>query len=54
VILINLSSEIQTIKPGDRIAQMVIQKVEQVNLEEVENINVTDRGEGGFGHSGNQ
>ena len=54
VILINLSNEIQAIQPGDRIAQMIIQKVEQVYLEEVENLNETQRGEGGFGHSGKQ
>jgi dUTP pyrophosphatase len=52
VILINLSKESQVIHTGDRIAQMVIQKVEQVQLQEVEEINETLRGDGGFGHSG--
>jgi dUTP pyrophosphatase len=52
VILINLSKEPQVINLGDRIAQMIIQKVEQVQLEEVEDINETERGHGGFGHSG--
>lgn len=52
VILINLSSEEQVIHPGDRIAQMVFQKVEHVLLEEAENLNKTNRGHGGFGHSG--
>jgi dUTP pyrophosphatase len=52
VILINLSKEPQVINSGDRIAQMIIQKVEQVQLEEVEDINETERGHGGFGHSG--
>ncbi|MFT4204647.1 MAG: dUTP diphosphatase [Chitinophagaceae bacterium] len=52
VILINLSTEIQTIKPGDRIAQIVIQQVAQVILHEVKEINETVRGEGGFGHTG--
>ena len=52
VILINLSSEIQTINDGDRIAQMVIQPVEQIEWTQVENINETKRGEGGFGHTG--
>ncbi len=52
VILINLSSEAVTIANGDRIAQMVIQKIEQAELVLVENINETQRGEGGFGHTG--
>ncbi|MFL9482457.1 dUTP diphosphatase [Chitinophagaceae bacterium LWZ2-11] len=52
VILINLSNEQQTIQHGDRIAQMVIQKVEQVELVQVEVINETLRGEGGFGSTG--
>jgi len=52
VILINLSTEKQTIKSGDRIAQMVIQQVAQVILHEVKEINETVRGEGGFGHTG--
>ena len=54
VILINLSSETQTITNGDRIAQMVFQKVEQVELVAVENINETVRGTGGFGSTGKQ
>lgn len=52
VILINLSNEAQTIQPADRIAQMVLQKVEQAELIAVEAINVTARNEGGFGHTG--
>lgn len=52
VILINLSDEIQQIKQGDRIAQMVICKVEQACLQLVPNLNETARGEGGFGHTG--
>ena len=52
VVLINLSDEPQTIYPGERIAQMVIQKVEKVILTQVEEINATVRGEGGFGHTG--
>ena len=52
VILINLSNEPQTIQAGDRIAQMVIQKVESVLLEQVEELATTVRGEGGFGHTG--
>lgn len=52
VILINLSAEPQAINNGDRIAQMVFQKVEKVILEQVAAINDTQRGEGGFGHTG--
>lgn len=52
VVLINLSNEPQVIHPGDRIAQMVIQKVEKVTMVEVEEIGSTLRGEGGFGHTG--
>jgi dUTP pyrophosphatase len=52
VILINLSAERQTIGNGERIAQMVIQKVEQVVLNEVAVLGDTERGEGGFGHTG--
>lgn len=52
VIMINLSGESQAINPGDRIAQLVVQKIEVIEWEEVENINETERGEGGFGHSG--
>jgi len=54
VVLINLSNETQTIHPGDRIAQMVIQKVEKVILTQVNEIDCTVRGEGGFGHTGKQ
>ncbi|MBA2761999.1 MAG: dUTP diphosphatase [Segetibacter sp.] len=52
VVLINLSNEPQVLHPGDRIAQMVIQKVEKVTLVQVHEISSTTRGEGGFGHSG--
>lgn len=52
IILINLSQEDQVIHPGDRIAQMVVQKVEQVKWNEVEQLEVTLRNEGGFGHTG--
>ena len=54
VILINLSNEVQTIQPADRIAQMVLQKVEQINWQPVSKINDTTRGAGGFGHTGKQ
>ena len=52
VIMINLSNEPQTIAPGDRIAQMVVAPVTQVTLEAVEILTTTDRGHGGFGHTG--
>jgi dUTP pyrophosphatase len=54
VILINLSGEDQTLHPGDRIAQMVIAAVEQIDWEPVEAINETVRSAGGFGHTGKQ
>lgn len=52
VILVNLSSEEVTINDGDRIAQMVIAKHETATWEQVENLDETERGEGGFGSSG--
>jgi dUTP pyrophosphatase len=52
VVLINLSGEEQTIQHGDRVAQMVIQKVEKAQLVQVDEISDTHRGEGGFGHTG--
>jgi dUTP pyrophosphatase len=54
VILINLSQEEQVIHHGDRIAQLVLQKVEQVQWKEVEELEVTERNAGGFGHTGKQ
>lgn len=53
VILINLSNEDFMVKKGDRIAQMVIAKHETVIWNEVEFLEDTQRGEGGFGHTGN-
>ncbi|MBN9298467.1 MAG: dUTP diphosphatase [Filimonas sp.] len=52
VLLINLSNEQQVIQPAERIAQMVIQQVEQVEWLAVETIDSTERGSGGFGHTG--
>jgi len=52
VILANISSENVDINDGDRICQMVINKVEMVELEQVEELNQTVRGAGGFGHTG--
>ncbi|MBQ2460575.1 MAG: dUTP diphosphatase [Bacteroidaceae bacterium] len=52
VILINLSQEPFTINDGERIAQMVIARHEQAVWEDVEVLDETERGAGGFGHSG--
>lgn len=52
VILINLSAETFTINDGERIAQMVIAKHEQAEWIEVEELVETQRGQGGFGHTG--
>ena len=54
IVLINLSSEEQVINPGDRIAQMIIQKVEWAEFVQVEILNETERAAGGFGHTGKQ
>lgn len=52
IILINLSQEPQVIEPGERICQMVIARHEQPEVVEVQELSATERGEGGFGHSG--
>jgi len=52
VILVNLSSEDFTINDGERIAQMVVAKHERVEWEQVEQLEETQRGAGGFGHTG--
>lgn len=52
VILINLGNEEFVINKGDRIAQMVFMKYERAEFELVENLNETNRGKGGFGHTG--
>ena len=54
VILINLSSETFVIQDGERIAQMVVARYEQVVWEQVDMLDETERGAGGFGHSGCQ
>ena len=54
VILINLSTEPFFINSGDRIAQLVFHKYEKAEFVEVEHLDETERGEGGFGHSGNK
>ncbi len=50
--LINLSNETQEIKDGDRIAQMIIARYEQIDWMPVQILSETDRGAGGFGHTG--
>ncbi len=52
VIIVNLSNTPFTIEPGERVAQMVIAKYEQAALEVVEVLDETERGAGGYGHSG--
>lgn len=52
IILINLSNETVEIQPSERIAQMVIAKYEQISWETVHVLSETERGEGGFGHTG--
>ena len=52
IILINLSADVQVVHNGDRIAQMVVQKVEKINWEEVTLLSETVRSNGGFGSTG--
>lgn len=52
VLLVNLNTEKVTIAPGDRIAQLVLQKVERLVWEEVDSLSTTLRGAGGFGSTG--
>lgn len=52
VIMLNISKEDYTIKPGERIAQMVIAKYEQVDLVSVDVLSDSERGQGGFGSTG--
>ena len=52
VIMINLSNETTVINTGERIAQLIVSKFEKVIFKEVDELNETERGEGGFGHTG--
>lgn len=52
VILVNLSNEPFTINDGERICQMVIAKYQQIKWNEVKILDETERGAGGFGHTG--
>ncbi len=52
VIVVNLSNNLITIEDGERICQMVINKIEQAEWVEVEELSESERGAGGFGHTG--
>ncbi|MGL5761556.1 MAG: dUTP diphosphatase, partial [Cetobacterium sp.] len=52
VILINLSNEEFIVNPGERIGQLVLQKVYKMEFEKVDELSTTVRAEGGFGHTG--
>lgn len=52
VILVNLSNEPFTVNPGERIAQLVVARYEHVTWDEVEALDMTERGDGGFGSTG--
>lgn len=54
VIMVNLSNEEQVIERGERIAQMIVAKYSLVSWHEVDSIKSSDRGSGGFGHTGNK
>lgn len=54
VLMVNISNDAYTIKPGERLAQMVIAQHEQANWKEVEILDETQRGAGGFGSTGKQ
>lgn len=54
VIIINLSKDVQVINGGDRIAQLVVQQVEEVKWKLVQELESTERNAGGFGHTGKQ
>ncbi|MBR3775742.1 MAG: dUTP diphosphatase [Alistipes sp.] len=52
VILVNLSNELFTIEAGERIAQMIVARYEQIEWQAVEELSSTERGAGGFGSTG--
>lgn len=52
IIVVNLSKDNYTIENGERLAQLVLQKVYKMDLEEVSELNITQRNDGGFGHTG--
>ncbi len=54
VILLNTSNEPFTVEPGMRIAQMIVQQYETVEWDEVGELDITERGVGGYGSTGKQ
>jgi dUTP pyrophosphatase len=54
VILVNLGGEPVTVERGDRIAQMIVHRLPKVTLEKVEELPESERGAGGFGHTGSR
>ncbi|MDO4790376.1 MAG: dUTP diphosphatase [Porphyromonas sp.] len=54
IILINLSQELYTLQPGERICQMVVAPYTRVEWDEVESLAQSERGAGGFGHTGKE
>jgi len=52
VLLVNLGNDSVLLNPGDRVAQLVIAPVIRASIEEVDNLEDTARGDGGFGHTG--
>lgn len=52
VILVNMSNKNYIINKGDRIAQFILSKYEKIEFKQVENLEETDRSDGGFGHTG--
>jgi dUTP pyrophosphatase len=52
IIIINLGKDGFIIQPGDRIAQLVVSKIYKANMKEVEELNMSNRSDGGFGHTG--
>lgn len=54
IVLVNLSSDEQLLQPGERVAQLVVQKVEKVEWHEVDVLETTARNSGGFGSTGKE
>lgn len=52
IILLNISNQSYFIDKGDRIAQFILSKYEKIEFDEVENLEETERSDGGFGHTG--
>lgn len=52
IILVNLSSDTYTLAPGERVAQLIVARYEQIEWEECAELSQTDRGDGGFGSTG--